>query len=674
MWTKGNYRRNLLDMHIADWDESFLSKVDCEEYVNALKEAGFQAAMVKAKPHTGLCFWPSTIGRMHKGLKGRDYLGKMIELCHKNDIAVITYFTQIFDNWAYENNPSWRIVSPDGMNYMEYREGGFLNGRYGLVCPNNPDYRAYVKANLQELNRNYDFEGMFLDMTCWPDICLCTSCRERYLKETGKEIPRTIDWRDPEFKAFQALREDWLTDYAVFAANAVKEIKPHVTIEHQLSPAIAPWIHGSAESITAAIDYAGGDFYGSYLQQSFICKMYRNISPTLPFVFHGSRCDPNLTYHTTTKTKDELMLQVITALVHDGAFILVDAIDPDGSIVTEVYTNVMKGVFDKTAPYEKYVGGDFISDVDIWYASYSKYVVEDAKDIKKRFELNHNFRDTVVDLSSILREYHVPFDIIGSEGLKTSSSKVIFLSNIASIKDDEMDSLESYVKNGGCLYISGNLGHQRLYDLLEAECAGETEHDFTYISPTKEGEIYFEGFTKRTSLTIPMKQKLINFKGEHDVLATVTLPYTLRNTGEFSAIHANPPGIYTENAACIRKKVGRGTILWVSAPIENTKPFMSRRTVYNLIKMLAGTFQYAASAPAFVETVGWIKNGKTYIALINQQEASPVAPMYDIQIILPHEVVKAKLLGSDTDIEVSTVNGQSVIKLPRLDIFHMIEI
>lgn len=47
MWIEGNYRRNLMDMHIDDWNEEFLSKIDVDEYVDALKDAGIQAAMVK---------------------------------------------------------------------------------------------------------------------------------------------------------------------------------------------------------------------------------------------------------------------------------------------------------------------------------------------------------------------------------------------------------------------------------------------------------------------------------------------------------------------------------------------------------------------------------------------------------------------------------------------------
>src|SRR6185295_8531757 len=137
--------------------EEYLSALDPEHIVSVLKTAGAQQVLVKSKPHTGLCYWPcaSEIGRMHKGLKGRDYVGEMIELCHRNGMAVMTYFSQVFDNWAYENHPSWRCVNAEGKTSREYEDfknkSMFRAGRYGIVCPNNAEYRAYVRATLNDL-------------------------------------------------------------------------------------------------------------------------------------------------------------------------------------------------------------------------------------------------------------------------------------------------------------------------------------------------------------------------------------------------------------------------------------------------------------------------------------------------------------------------------------------
>lgn len=48
MWYKNVYRRHLCDMHIDDWDESFLSQLSLEEYVENLKLEKIQSAMIYA--------------------------------------------------------------------------------------------------------------------------------------------------------------------------------------------------------------------------------------------------------------------------------------------------------------------------------------------------------------------------------------------------------------------------------------------------------------------------------------------------------------------------------------------------------------------------------------------------------------------------------------------------
>ena len=168
MWIEGNYRRSFLDMHIDDWNEEFLSRVDPEGLVKLLKDAGMQQIVVKCRPHTGLAFYPTKTGRMHKGLQGRDYVGEMIQLCHSNGIAVMAYFSQIFDNWAYEKPPEWRMINGYGKTSREETvpDSDFMSrkGRYGIVCPNNEEYRQYVKECLTEITENYQFETIFLDM------------------------------------------------------------------------------------------------------------------------------------------------------------------------------------------------------------------------------------------------------------------------------------------------------------------------------------------------------------------------------------------------------------------------------------------------------------------------------------------------------------------------------
>jgi hypothetical protein len=66
-WYQEAYRRIVIDMHIPDWDERFLSKFDSHTYVEMLKRCHAQSAVVYAHSHVGLFYYPTQVGKMHKG-------------------------------------------------------------------------------------------------------------------------------------------------------------------------------------------------------------------------------------------------------------------------------------------------------------------------------------------------------------------------------------------------------------------------------------------------------------------------------------------------------------------------------------------------------------------------------------------------------------------------------
>lgn len=58
MWYSNRYRRHLCDMHIEDHDGRFLSEFSPEDYVDNLKRAHIDVAMLYLQAHTGLCYYP----------------------------------------------------------------------------------------------------------------------------------------------------------------------------------------------------------------------------------------------------------------------------------------------------------------------------------------------------------------------------------------------------------------------------------------------------------------------------------------------------------------------------------------------------------------------------------------------------------------------------------------
>src|SRR5659263_712409 len=99
-----------------------------------LKLTKAESAVVYAHSHVGLCLYPTKVGRMHQNLIGRDILREVIEKCHMSGINVVVYVSLIFDTWAYDMHPDWRMVKSNSSYWSN-------DSRYGVCCPNSEGYR-----------------------------------------------------------------------------------------------------------------------------------------------------------------------------------------------------------------------------------------------------------------------------------------------------------------------------------------------------------------------------------------------------------------------------------------------------------------------------------------------------------------------------------------------------
>jgi putative glycosyl hydrolase-like family 6 (GHL6) protein len=322
-WYRMAYRRNVIDMHITDWNEKLLSEFNPENYVEMLRLSQVKSAVACAQSHVGLSNFPTKVGRIHNGMKSKDHLRRVIELCHKSGIGVQLYFSVIFDRWAYDNHPDWRIILVNGKESDE-------KSRQGLNCPNSP-YREYVAARIEEICQQFDFEGIRFDMTFWPAVCYCSHCHKRFETEVGGELPKVIHWEDPRWVSFQRKREAWLVEFANSLTQKVKSLKPKASVEHQASTYTHSWRLGVTEILSRSNTFLQGDFYGDASQGSFVRKLFYNLSENLPYGFETSVM-VSLQNHTAKKSKELLRTKAYACLADSGAFIFIDAIDPIGTL------------------------------------------------------------------------------------------------------------------------------------------------------------------------------------------------------------------------------------------------------------------------------------------------------------------------------------------------------
>lgn len=665
MWFENDYRRIFMDMHLNDTNSEYLSKLDVDKFVDNLVEAGASSVVVKAQSHVGLHYWKSKYGKMHETLKKRDldYVGEMTKKCHEKGIKVIVYFSQIYDNYSYEHHKDWRLRNAVFTGSRFPLPGN--KNRYGLVCPNNPDYQNYCKDILTELCENYDFEGMFLDMPFWPYPCYCKHCTEKFFKETGKMIPRIYDFNKPVWNEYIHARQRWLKEFMQKNTDAIKSVNKNISVEHNIAAIGNGWINGDTEEQIDCSDYAGGDYYGDYSQQTFMCKYYNNTTANKPFCYITSRCDSNLFFHTVSRTMEDLLIHSVNALVHGGAFSICDAMNPDGTFTDEMYKTAIKEVFATTKPLEKYVSGNLKSNVAVWYNT--------------NYKTNKNFIESPMNIGSILKEKNIPYDVVGSKNLKNLKQQVLCIADVQEITQSEFDDIANYVKNGGNLFVTGSLGNNEDFKrLVGVKPIRNSKYTYCYIDPKKEFMDCMKTFNSQSPY--PIEHSAIEAKvidKDVKVLATITYPYTLRTSNDFAAIHSDPPGNQTFLPAITKVKRGKGSVMWVAAPLELTKAAHCKESVKDMICSLmdCSKLEFYSNAPDFVEVVKWEKDNEDYIALVNQQEKTPVYPIDKIEVSFSEKYSDIEVLSQNSaKVKLRNTKTKCKLTVSNLGVFTMVKL
>jgi hypothetical protein len=689
-WYETSRRRNLVDMHIDDWDKKFLSEFDSKSYVDMVASSNVRSVMIYANSHIGHCYWPTKIGHVHEGIEGRDIFGEMVGLLHGRGLDAIVYFSLIFDNWAGRIHPEWRVLRADGQYGY-----GLVSKRYIVCCPNT-GYRDYVVAQLQDICDSYDFEGVWPDMTFWTDVCYCDSCRTRYRAETGREIPEVLDWNNPEWLRFQRKREEWLADFAWLVTDTIKRKKPDVTVTHQAAAFLWDWRMGASLTMARASDFMAADLYGNSLQQSYFLKLFNSMSEQHPVEYLTSRC-PNLRYHTTMKSKDMLECQAFAALAHNAAYLFIDAIDPVGTLNPEVYAT-MRDLMGKIEECENHLGGSTVQDVAIYHSLESMiYMSDNGKNIKDVHTAHEGSRSTRIpehvasnlEIEAELLRQHIPHGVISRKNLsELAQFKVIILANSIVMDQEEIDALTAYVREGGKLLviknsslISGSTGGCKdfmLADLMGVSWVGETKEAITYMAPVSGEEGTFKPYTNRSPLALSGTQVLVKKSRNARTIATLILPYTdPGDTDKFASIHSNPPGIATEYPAVVLNEYGKGAVLYVAGTIDLQ---YNGQIVMNLLKRLSpDAYSVQTNAPGAVELVMYEQKEKqrSMVHLVNFQKDLPNIPVDGIIVRFPIAGRRAKSARTlpDNQILPFSIEGDMLqVTAPRLNNYLLLAI
>jgi len=652
-YTVRGSRRILVDMHIPDWDERFLSKYDPVKMAEHYQAAGLNHVMFYCQSHVGLCNWPTQTGRMHAGLRGRDVVGEMLDELRKRDIDACAYYSVIYNNWAYLEHPEWRIVPSSDIS-----DGSFAGQRYGHCCPNNPDYRDFVMAQVGELVGGYRFDGLYVDMTFWPAICVCEHCRARCQNELAADIPQTIDWFSPHWSEFQTARERWMCEFAGAITQAAKAASPGISVNHNFAASLFNWTLGLSFESNIHHDCLGADFYGDSLEQLVVSKMMTGLAGERPVEFQTSVC-VNLRDHVRLKSRDMLQTQAFAAAFFGSSFMFIDAINPDGTANAGTFSKV-RDIFDSTMPYEPHLGGEPVEDVGVYFSSDSKMdFAENGLPITDAPMWRNDYPHVaaVRGVCRVLQREHIPFGVITRRQLgELDRYKVIVLPNVLRMSIDEAEAIREYVRRGGRVYASRytslveicGVRHPNfmLSDLFGCDFSSDDLGQINYIRPVDAAlaesiapQSYLSHFPLSGNLGVAkvshtgMLKLAENTHGK--VLATLTLPYASPEAGSFhdqswSSIHSSPPWEDMNVPVIVEHAFGDGAVIYSAADIECVQSEANDVLFAGLIRrLMAGAPSYSAQTHPCV----WMnvfhqpEQTRFKVCLLNNQPQHPVVPV-----------------------------------------------
>ena len=452
----------------------------------------------------------------------------------------------------------------------------------------------------------------------------------------------------------------WITDYT-------KKLFGNISVEHNVAfSALPDSTTANCEEVIDACDYAGGDLYRDRYIGSFTRKFYRTITKNSPFEYMVARSTPNLSAHTQIKSPDVLESNIMQTVAHHGASLIIDAIDPVGTLNKEVYRRI-GNVFEKSSRYEKYMTGTPVEQIGIYYTLKSKFSPD---------EDNYtNYLGTVSTIKTLINN-NILCSVTG--GFDDLSKYDAVVASALTVEDDyDAIRIAEYVKNGGNLYFSGGNNQKLLELFFGAHVTGRTKEKKVYISPKDSLTEVFEYFTSRYPLNFDGSSPIAEGFNSCDVLATITLPYTHQDTIKFASIHSNPPGINTDIPALVKTKYGKGNVVWSSCCIESMDIYDHRNIFVNILKYLFDFESILISdAPEDVEFTVYNRENFVQIncVLMNDSYIARKIADFSIEFKCDRRPKKVVLMPDRTEIPFEYFDNAVSFKVNNMKIYCMYEI
>ena len=571
---------------------------DAARWVEKLGKAGFRTAIVHAKHHDGVCFYPS---EFRSSQPPRDYFGELVREARKRTMRVVAYYSTIFDTWSADVHPEWACRERDGsitvLTWPPFP--------VGTCCHHNPGYRDFLFGQLDEIQKRYRTDGFWLDgldYTGFPSRgCWCHFCQERYRNERGGSLIDQL--LDDELRLWQ--RDGF---YELF--REVRSIASDGSSAQQVEPVV---VFNNAGA-NLELGYERIDELCTHNSQEAHTPFTKSLMSRLlatqkrPFEIYSPVSD--VVFSWTPRTTEALTLEAAIVTAHGGTCLPGLDITPSGYIP---HTQLEQCATVSTFLRER---EQFLHDAKPLYDVGLLLPKESWKDERGTWAV-------------ALLKHHVPFALLPLQTADFAPCKVIVVADGFRLSSEQIVALERYVEDGGSVLVERdaagldcNGGRCRLSGLLGVESLGHTGFETHYVARTApqlaadipDAPVRSDGEAWRVTPTSAV------------ALARYAYPVARYSRDHWIWREPNPPrrSVSTDAAVTVNGS-GAGRAAYVACLVcsdERPQQRMMNRLGANLVRWLSGEPAIEVTAPSGIEVVLTRQEDRWIVHLLNHDVAA----------------------------------------------------
>ncbi len=654
-----NFRQIHLDFHTSEKIDNIGSAFSKEQFQDALKRGHVNSITVFSKCHHGWAYHPSEANEIHPGLKF-DLLDAEIKAAHEIGVKTPVYLSAGFDEKIAHRHPEWLRRSKD--DRIDWQHPGFHE-----LCMNSP-YLDYLIAQIEEVVKKYDCDGIFLDIvgvrTCW-----CQNCVKTLLDE-GKDPYNDENARE--------LGERVYANYTRRVREAVDRIKPGL-----------PVFHNSGHIRRGRRDLADVDTHleleslptGGWGYDHF--PLSAAYSRTLGKNFLGMTGKFHTTWGEFGGYKHPNALRYEEALcVANGAKCSVgDQMHPDGHMDEATY-DLIGAAYSEVEEREEWLD-NVVSVADIAVLS-----EEAAANYCEQNHLPHNGEaGSDAGVVRMLLEGNFLFDVIDTDSLLNGECvkyKLLILPDNVRLDERLTAAVKEFIANGGRVLATGEsaVGFDNEFKLdFGCRFVGESNYSPIYFRPD-----FDLGALGNTAFVIYSKSYDIETDG--NVVVERENPYFNRSTFAFCSHQHTPNDKSKRYPAAVIGKDGAYISAKIFSEYAVKGSIVSKLITNHIIDTLLGENKtITTNLPA--QGVITLMNQSSEHRLVNHLlYASPVKrgngveviediiPLYNISVKLHTDIIPKRVYTAPEkkDIPYSYENGIISYTVDKLDCHAMVVI